>query len=308
MRQHLLLLILSIFFLLGALIIGSKTMADDEPTPKVYLNHFFLNIDSPTYKDIVESDFVKNEFAHFEERTTVVGKGESYSGAYVYGKNTYFEFFEMSSSQDFMPTGLTSGMAFGVEKKDDIKIIQKKLKDYKNAYIALRNRELDGIQIPWFFMSAVFYGKTAPDIMTWVMEYHEDFLKKWHPDLAPSSPKIARKDILRRYTAKIARPDLPKDKILKDVIQVNLQLNQKDLEMLKGELSVFGYAFSQEENKHICCSPDVKLVVTLIESGKGKITGIKMSCHSNRYKEKTFEFGERSRLVLHADNTATWIF
>lgn len=47
----------------------------------------------------------------------------------------------------------------------------------KNAIIALRTRELDGIQIPWFAMSAVFYGNTAPDIMTWVMEYHEDFLK-----------------------------------------------------------------------------------------------------------------------------------
>ena len=207
-----------------------------------------------------------------------------------------------------MPTGLTSGMAFGVEKKDELKIIQKKLKDYKNAYIVLRNRELDEIQIPWFFMSAVFYGKTAPDIMTWVMEYHEDFLKKWHSDLAPSPPGIMRRDILARYAAKIAKPDSPKSKILKDVVQINLDLNKRDLEMLKGELAVFQFVFSQEGNKIICTGPDVRFVVTLIDSGKGKITGIKMSCHSNRYKEETFAFGERSQLVLHADNTATWKF
>jgi len=182
MRQHLSVLILSISVLFGLLNTGSATAGDDESTPKVYLNHFFLNVDSSTYKDIVASDFIKNEFAHFEERTTVVNNDESYTGAYVYGENTYFEFFEESNSQDFMPIGLTSGMAFGVEK---------------------------------------------PDIMTWVMEYHEDFLKKWHPDLDPSSPG----------------------------------------------------------NK-----------------------GIKMSCHSNQHKKEIFAFGENSRLVLHADNTATWVF
>ena len=207
-----------------------------------------------------------------------------------------------------MPTGLTSSMAFGVEKKDEIKIIQKKLKDHKNGYMALRTRELDGAHIPWFSMSAVFYGKTEPDIMTWVMEYHEDFLKKWHPDLAPSSPGIKRNHILKRYAAKITKPDLPKDKIFKDVIEVNLNLNQKDLAMLAGELSVFEYKFSNEGNKTICTGSDVKIIIDIIDSGKGKITGIKMSCHSNRYKEETFAFGERSQLVLHADNTATWKF
>jgi len=71
-------------------------MAEDDPVPKVYLNHFFLNLDSQTYKDIVESDFIKNEFAHFEERITVVDESTSYSGAYIYGENTYFEFFDES--------------------------------------------------------------------------------------------------------------------------------------------------------------------------------------------------------------------
>jgi hypothetical protein len=301
-------LVLPIFILFGTLIKGSVVTAADEPTPKVYLNHFYLIVDSSAYKDIVESYFIKNEFAHFEERTTVVNNDESYTGAYVYGENTYFEFFEESNSQDFMPTGLTSGMAFGVEKKDEIKIIQKNLKAYKNAYTALRTRGLDGAQIPWCTMSGVVYEKTSPDIMTWVMEYHEDFLKKWHPDLDPSAPGITRNHILKRYAAKIAKPDLPKDKILKDIIEVNLKLNQKDLEMLTGELAVFGYAFSQEGNKKIYTGPDVKIIIDTIDSGAGKITGIKMSCHPNRYREEIFAFGENSRLVLHADNTATWIF
>jgi len=293
--------------LFGAAILGWAFLTDVEPAPKVYLNHFFLTVDSPTYKDIVGSGFIKNEFAHFEERTTVVNAGQSYSGAYIYGENTYFEFFDESQSQDASTMGLTSAIAFGVDQKDEIKIIQKKLKSYKNAPMALRSREFEGIQIPWFTMAVVFYGKDMPDVMTWVMEYHEDFLKKWHPDLCPSKPGITRNHILQRYAAKIVSPDLPKDKIMKDVIEVHLQLNPGDLEVIKGELAVYGYAISQEGNTTICSGPDVKIAIDPMESGKGKITGIKMSCRPHRYEEKAFLFG-KSRLVLHTDSTATWIF
>jgi len=308
MRLFFLLLISAIFILSGLLITGNTVSAKDNTIPKVYLNHFFLIVDSSTYKDIVKSGFIKNDFAHFEERATVVNNGESYTGAYVYGENTYFEFFDESNSKGFMPPGLTSGMAFGVEKRDELKIIQQKLKDYKNGIYALRSRELKGIQIPWFFMTAVFYGKTAPDIMTWVMEYHEDFLKKWHPDLDPSSPGIMRKDILERYAANIAKHDRPKDKVFKDVIQVNLRLSPKDLKILKGELAVFGYVFSREGNKQICMGPDVKIIIDSTDCGVGKITRIKMSIHRKRKNETSYSFGEKSRLIFHSDNTATWTF
>jgi hypothetical protein len=307
MRQLLSAFMLLIYVLLGAPILGCAFLTDEEPTPKVYLNHFFRTVDSSTYKDIVGSYFIKNEFAHFEERTTVVNNNESYSGAYIYGENTYFEFFDESKSQNSSTAGLTSAIAFGVEKKDEIKTIQKKLKANKNAYMAFRTRELDGIQIPWFTMSAVFYGKQAPDVMTWVMEYHEDFMKKWHPDLIPSSPGITRNHILQRYAAKIASSDLPEDKILKDVIEVNIRLNPEDLEAIKGEMEVYGYAILQEGNKTTCSGPDVKIVIDPLENGKGIITGIKMSCRPHRYDGKAFQFG-KSRLILHTDSTATWTF
>ena len=81
-----------------------------------------------------------------------------------------------------------------------------------------------------------------------------------------------RKDILARYAAKIAKPDRPKDKILNDVIEVNLRLNHMDLEALKGELAVLDYTFSQDGSKEIFTGPDVKIIIDIIDSGKGKIT------------------------------------
>ena len=297
------------FIILSGIALSMSTDIPEESTsPEAYLNHFLLVIDSSTYKDIVESDFIKNEFAHFEERTTVVNNDASYSGAYVYGDNTYFEFLEGSNSPDSVTLGITSAIGFGVDKKDELKIIQKKLKEYKNAFYTQRTRELEGTQIPWFFTAGVFYGKTSPDITTWVMEYHEDFLKKWHPDLAPLSPGITRKDVLTRYAAKIAKPEHPRPKLLKDVVEIDLTLNQKDLEILGGELSVFGYEFKVKDDKKIYIGPEIKLIVEINDSGRGKITGIKMSLHHNRHKEESFVFGQKARLTLHADGTATWLF
>ncbi len=307
-RPVLLLILLSIIILIGMRITKGTTVTGAEITPKVYLNHFYLVVDSPIYKDIVESDFIKNSFASFEERTTVVDDDESYTGAYVYGEKTYIEFFDGSESDDFMPPGLTSGMAFGVDQKDEIKIIHKKLERLNEADFALRTRAFQGMQVPWCFMSAPSYGESNPDIMIWVMEYHQDFLKKWHPELLPSSPGIARKDILERYAAKIAAPSPPKDKILIDIIEVNLDLTRRDCDILAGQLSVFNYKSHQEGNKRIFTGPDVRFFIDVIAEGTGKITGIKMSCRSNSFKEATFPFGKRSRLVLHADNTATWVF
>jgi hypothetical protein len=256
----------------------------------------------------MDSEFIKNDFAHFEKRTTVANNNESYTGIYVYGENTYFEFFDESGSKNFVPRGLTSGMTFGVEKKDEFKVIQQRFKEYKNGIYALRSRELNGVQIPWFFITAVFYGKTAPDIMTWVMEYHEDFLKKWHPDLVPSSSGITRKDILMRYKARITKPDLPEDRIIKDIIEVKLRLNPNDIEVLKDELAIFNYTFFQKGNKEICIGPDIRIIIDPINKGVGKVTGIKMSTHSNRKAGTSFSFGEKSRLIFHPNNTATWTF
>ncbi|MBD3414846.1 MAG: hypothetical protein GF421_10505 [Candidatus Aminicenantes bacterium] len=88
----------------------------------------------------------------------------------------------------------------------------------------------------------------------------------------------------------------------------SLSLNSGDLKVLKGELSVLGFAFSEEGNTKVGSGPDMTIIIDVIEKRQGKITGIKMSCCLNQHEEKTFVFGKKSRLVLHADNTATWTF
>ena len=77
----------------------------------VYLNHFYVTVDPATYASIISSDFLRTRFAPFELRTTV-RTDSTYTGAYFYGRNTYFEFFD-SGKEHRVPGD--SALAFGVE-------------------------------------------------------------------------------------------------------------------------------------------------------------------------------------------------
>ena len=281
---------------------------DKDVAPEVYLNHLFVVVDSSTYEDIVTSDFIKNEWAHFEERTTVVGNNISYTGAYIYGENTYMEFFDSAKKPSSITPALTSGIAFGVDKKGKFKVIQKKLKEYKNAVSYLGTWELEGTQIPWYHAAFVFYGKAKRNIHTWIMEYHQDFLRKWHPELEPVSGGITRKDILKRYAAKITKPLQPGRKIFKDIIGINLRVNKEEIEKITGELDVFGYEMRQDGNRMIWHGPYIMLTIENTDEGEGRITGIEMRLNHNPHPKASFKFGESSRLIFHEDKTASWIF
>jgi hypothetical protein len=79
--------LLSICFLL--LSSGSAFSADGPPP--VFLNHFYIALDEATYQALRQSPEIA-AFAGIEERHTVAGS-RSWSGFYVYGRQTYMEFF-----------------------------------------------------------------------------------------------------------------------------------------------------------------------------------------------------------------------
>src|ERR1041384_4010416 len=108
---------------LGIFLLGMLTQSEAKPRlPQVFLNHFYVVIDSATYKDIQQSPFLRKEFAVAEQRTTV-RTDMSYTGLYFYGTNTYFEFFDVSSDSS-RQVGF-SGIAFGVDQAGELQAVSK---------------------------------------------------------------------------------------------------------------------------------------------------------------------------------------
>src|SRR5262245_32751029 len=110
-RIHLLIWVMIAIIFAGTAFL--KAQNEKQMKYEVPLNHFFLVLDSQTYKDIENSEFLKNEFAVFEKRTTV-RTDQTYTGIYYYGTNTYFEFFDVNQKEGSKVGD--SAIAFGTDQ------------------------------------------------------------------------------------------------------------------------------------------------------------------------------------------------
>ena len=251
----------------------------------VFLNHFYLTVDHETYADIEKSDFLKHEFAPFEQRHTV-RKDSSYTGTYFYGINTYFEFFD--SSQEARKVG-DSGIAFGVEEAGANALLAKRLSTKRREVVT---RGIDGKQIPWFDM-LVYDHLREPEARfnSWVMEYHPQFLANWHAGVDNSG--LSRAAFLRRYVSVLK--DVPQHPLLEDVTSITIALEPDMARQFDEQRRAFGkLAF------------DVKVV-----PAKEGIAGIqRVTFHTSGAPagQKEFRFGAKSVLRFDSEHSAVWTF
>ncbi|HKP87800.1 MAG TPA: DUF5829 family protein [Blastocatellia bacterium] len=278
-----------------------------ESMDPIYLNHFFLTVDPQTYKEISESQFLKDEFAAFEQRTTVRAD-MTYTGIYFYGTRTYFEFFEAGKASGRMEGA--SGVASGIEARGG----SDRLKGHLESSLKIGamkttiTRKTNDKDVPWFHSVGGNFGNKASVITTWTMEYHEDFLNNWYPELSPRTRGITREEVLERYTAKLGDNEKRKQKYIDDVIEMRLALDEKDGAGFIKERESFGYKILSDADKTTCEGPGIKYVVTARTPESVGITAIKLSLRKNKTGQKVYRFGRRSVLQFNDDRTATWSF
>ena len=186
------------------------------------LNHLFVVLDPETYADMAKSEFVRNEFAPLEQRSTV-RTDQSYRGTYLYGANTYIEFFQ---STEMAAQGYKlhdSGIAFGLEEPGAIVDVETRMSSKIPGHKTTVTRRYGDDQLPWFYM---LQAKDFP-FRTWVMEYHPSFLAQWNPSTKASANEgIARGVVLDRYKSVVGEG--PKDPCFRDITGITLAAD-KDL-------------------------------------------------------------------------------
>jgi hypothetical protein len=298
----------SVFFALVPLLLAGQINIVRPPEPNtsggasVLLNHFYLVLDSQTFEDIKKNDFLRKEFAPFENRRTI-RTDRSYSGIYFYGANTYFEFFDAAEAA---PRGLKegdSGLAFGVENP--------------NAFDVLRNRAVPGIKfhqttitrqygddmLPWFYeLEPVDFP-----FRTFVMLYNPSFLSRWNPSsTATANTGVTRKEFLERY--KSILEEKPKDPLLQDVVGVTLALPPEILQKLSRIYAAWGM---RRHGKGDQVSLDAQqFLIRLIpetDTARG-IQEVDLRLNAAAKELQPVHFGKRSALTFKSKNSAVWAF
>jgi Family of unknown function (DUF5829) len=294
-RTQLLISVIIAMILAGA---GLKAQDEKQMKYEVPLNHFFLVLDTQTYKDIEDSEFLKNEFAIFEKRTTV-RTDQTYTAIYFYGTNTYFEFFDVNA-KDGAKVGDT-GIAFGTDQADSISSLQKLIFWTEPNPIT---RQVGDKQVPWFLMSSPKDSVPDSGISTWIMEYLPTFLLQWHPEVQ-TGEGITRKEILARYAAFLKQDR--SQHLMKDVTGLTVAVSDLVRDQMVQYCSAFGYAIRKDGNDTIAAGSGIVLRFTPQSNRLLGIQEIQFNIGSSSLEQRTFKFGEKSVLTLDSQS-ARWTF
>jgi hypothetical protein len=299
MRTTLSALILTAF----AVLLGAAFTAGTLPFP-VFLNHFYVVPDATTYKAISGSEFLKNEFAVTETRTTVRADS-TYTGFYVYGVNTYFEFLE-SISDGSIEKG-ASGVAFGVDEPGGLKAIAAAMPEEFPGEATLITRALNDRPVPWFFMAtpkSFPYGDSS-GFSFWLMEYHPSFLAEWKPQPQGSNTGVARRDILGRYAATLTGQ--PTQPLFQDVVGLTVALGEARIKRWSELCQAFGFRLGKERDAVVLEGPDLTLRLLPARSDWRGVREILMRLRRPPSNPTEYKLGT-SRLALKGDTSATWSF
>jgi len=288
---------LSIFVLMTAAAFGRQKESAQNDLPPVYLNHISICVDQQTYDDIGKSDFIQNQFAGFSRSTTVSNGGETWTGTYIRGRNTYIEFFAPSGDSRIGDAGI----GLGVEEEGGINIVYSALMKMSGGRVRkdLRTKKIDGRDIPWFYDIGIDDADESADFVCWVMEYHRDYMKNLYPEAGAGENGITRSQVLSHA--------FKNDRYFEDIEEATLALSGPEADRFVDELRSFGYKIIQHDGRRECIGPDIKFTVIPRTSSEGGITNLRLSLLKPVEGQNVLTFGPKSILKI-AGKHAVWTF
>jgi len=281
---------------------GSTVVPQPDSLPQVFLNHFYVVLDSPTYNAIEQDGFLRKHFAVNEKRTTTNAE-MTYTGLYFYGFNTYFEFFDIGNSpKDCVGD---SAIAFGVDQPGSIKVLQEKLGPGLEPSLKSVTRLYQGKQIPWFFMATSRSLPYESGLSCWVMEYHPEFLGHWNPRPKGTNRGISRKEILQRYSEVLNPVDEPR---LEDVVGLTVAADADAANSLIDFCLQLGYQIERKQNEDVVAlyGPDFMLLVIPATDRVRGIREIKMRARNLAEREEERRLGQS--VLKFVGSSAIWSF
>jgi len=275
--------------------------AQPDSLPAVFLNHFYMVLDSPTSRAIEEDAFLRRHFAVNEKRTTT-NANMTYTGRYFYGVNTYFEFFDIADSPR-QRVG-DCAIAFGVDQPGAIRILQEKLGPGLEPSVLPVTRLYQGKQIPWFYMATLRSLPYESEMSSWVMEYHPEFLAAWNPQPRATNQGISRREILKRYAEVLEPLDEPR---LEDVIGLTVAADAPAADSLIQFCLQVGFSIEREqEGKVTLQGPDSVLrLIPATEKVRG-VREIKMRMRALPQREEEHRLGQS--VLKCVGRSAIWSF
>ncbi|WP_280878711.1 DUF5829 family protein [Streptomyces pseudovenezuelae] len=188
----------------------------------LFYNHSYGVLDRET-ADAIEHSAYLREFANFEVRTTTGAGGQTWTGRYLMGRESYLELFGVGDLAGQDGAFGSAGLGLSTERAGDLATVTERLKSegVADPIEFLQTRDFgDGVPVPWF--DAILTDTQYDAFGAWAMEYRPEYFAdprgKTEP---PSSPGDVGRE---RYLSDDYRTHL-----MRDVTSVRIAVTAADL-------------------------------------------------------------------------------
>jgi hypothetical protein len=222
--------------------------------PEISLNHIYIVLDSITYNHLFDSTFIEQKIGNIKANS-VTTTDDSWSGKYLLGKNSYFEFFSDKSFRGAKEGDC--GLGFITSKSGDIRKIEEHWKQTSKDSLQAdtTNTVADGKTQPWYYALYRASADSTELLTAWIMENTPEELKS----VGFSDQEIQGEINWQQYAEKRNKKIFTKS--FDHIQAVYLSLADKEYKNLKK--SFIGFGLQQQDNmffndhvKIICSTED----------------------------------------------------
>ncbi|MFJ7339161.1 DUF5829 family protein [Streptomyces sp. NPDC101110] len=188
----------------------------------LFYNHAYGVLDRVT-ADAIEHSAHLRDFADFQVRTTTGAGGQTWTGRYLRGRETYVELFGVGDVPGKDGTLGSAGLGVSTERAGDLPVVVDRLRKagVSEPVEFQQTRDFgDGVPVPWF--DAVLTTGEYDLFGAWGMEYRPEYFADPRSGTEPAShPGDVGRE---RYL-----PDTYRDRRMRDVTGIRIAVTARDL-------------------------------------------------------------------------------
>ncbi|MFD0266153.1 DUF5829 family protein [Streptomyces sp. NPDC127106] len=279
--------------------------AQEERSPAgrqlLFYNHAYGVLDRET-ADAVEHSAYLRTFANFQVRTTTGSGGETWTGRYLMGRETYLELFGVGDVPGQDGTLGAGGMGVSAERSGDLATVTARLRDQgvPNPVTFRQTRDFgDGLPVPWF--DAVFTTGQYDAFGAWGMEYLPEYFADPRGNTEPAS---CPGDVGReRYLS-----DGYRDHLMRDVTSIRLGVTARDLANTVPLLRAGGFTVRElSDGSVVARGGGTTIRLDTVAREQAGLRQVEMSLNHpvlHRHEERIGQ----STLVVGPGDRAVWTF
>ena len=267
-------------------------------TQLLFFNHMYAVLDRATADAIADSAYLR-QFANFQLRTTTGSDGQTWSGRYLLGRETYLELFGVGDLPGQDAQLGSGGLGLSTEKAGDLATVRQRLVDLGTKPIDFeQTRDFgDGVPVPWFdgLLTTTTYDRFSP----WAMEYRPEYFADPRSGTEPAS-----------YPGDVSRERYLNDDyrthLMHDVTSVRFAMSKRDLDSTVPLLRAGGFSVHTIHGTVLATrgGTTIRLDPT---SGLAGLRRVTMSLNHPVWTHHTEHLG-RSTLVVGPGSYAVWTF